>query len=383
MALLAVLLIAVGGVRYGTSGDTLVVSPSIEVGVAEGDENYEFGFISGISGIRDGRFIVSDHLLVRIQVFDSTGTYLRTVGRSGFGPGELQAPSSVASLTTGQMAVVDIGFDAYLWFDPNDAPVARRRRPRDERHLREPIRADARGAFLDSRRGYNRSYRDFTIVRVALDRESEMTVDSLSIPAIPETVIPLEDPTTGFRGGYLRVPFTPYTCWAPLGGGVAYSVDGSYLIQRSLFTGRSDTLVNRGSRAGTRIPLPVGARVRDERIRELREMGERLGLDPSAWIEKIVIPERFPPVLGLFQDPYGRLWVLTADQSGRPLFDVWTQGGRLSGSLKLDTEEWPDLETLAISGTHVLGRFEGEWGQHIVRGFPIPLSLRAQVEAQR
>ncbi len=376
MPLLAVALIAFGGVQSTTPGDTLVVSPTIELGAIGGGESYEFGFISGISGDRDGRFFISDHHFVRIQAYDSTGSYLRTVGRPGFGPGELQAPSSVASLSTGHLAAVDVGFDAYLWFDSDDGPAARRRRPREERHLREPIRADASGAFLDSRRPFDRSYEDFTMVRVELSPEGEMTVDSLSISATPETVIALEDPASGFRGGFLRVPFSPYTCWAPFGEGVAYSADGSYMIQRSFFDGRSDTLVSHGSRAGNRIPLAMAAAVRDERIGELQKMGEQVGVDPRAWIEKLVIPERFPAVLGLYSDPFGRLWVLTADQRGQPSFDVWGQDGHLSVSLKLDTEEWPNLETLAISGTHILGRFEGEWGQHLVRGFPIPLSLR-------
>lgn len=356
--------------------DTVVVEASLQIGTVEGDDNFVFGLISGIDADQGGRILVSDFRLTRVQVYDSTGDYLQTVGRLGHGPGELQAPSSVAALRSGIWALVDVGSDAYLWFDDQGGPIARRRRPRERRFAREPIRADRTGAFLDSRRGYDRSYHEFTIVRVQLNAEDLLTLDSLHIEAIPETGVRLEDPGIGFRGGVFRVPFAPYTVWTPIDGGVAYSVDGTYLIQRSYFDGSADTLIHRQSQHGDPIPAVLAEKVLATPVADLKRLGQRVGADSRSWIEQITIPNRFPPVLGLFSDPFGRIWVLTGDQRGRPVLDVWNQSGDLLGTIALATGDWPEIEKLAISGSHILGIFEGELGVQVVRGFSIPEALR-------
>jgi hypothetical protein len=344
----------------------------------DGDDKYIFGQISGLAADATGRILVSDYRLIRLQVYDSAGRYVRTVGRLGQGPGELQAPMSLAALSNGIVAIVDVGFDAYLWFDARWSSMARRRRPRQQRFAREAIRADGAGSFLDSRRGYDRTYSDFTIVRVSLDGQGSMSLDSLLITAIPETLVRLEDPSVGFRGGAFRIPFAPYTVWTPIRGGVAFSSDGSYLIQRSFFDGRADTLIHRENQRGNPIPKPVAQRVLARPEDQLRALGLRNGLDAERWIEQIELPERFPPVLGLYSDTNGRIWVLGADRMARPTLDVWSQDGNLVGTVTLLTEAWPDLENLAIGPTHILGVFEDELGVQVVRGFAIPETLRQQ-----
>ena len=51
-----------------------------------------FGSITDLLIGPDGDVFVLDELNLVVQVFDQTGTHLRTIGRQGQGPGEIQGP---------------------------------------------------------------------------------------------------------------------------------------------------------------------------------------------------------------------------------------------------------------------------------------------------
>ncbi len=75
------------------------------LGEMEGeDENYWFYHPNDIVGDSEGNLYVLDGGNQRVQKFDNQGKYLKTFGRSGQGPGELQNPLSI-----------DIGEDGHVY----------------------------------------------------------------------------------------------------------------------------------------------------------------------------------------------------------------------------------------------------------------------------
>src|SRR5688572_10567207 len=66
----------------------LGAKPILDIGTAEGDPNYEFGLISGVLKLNDGRWAVADMQANQIRLFDAGGKFLKTAGRRGDGPGE-------------------------------------------------------------------------------------------------------------------------------------------------------------------------------------------------------------------------------------------------------------------------------------------------------
>lgn len=199
MNVLATLALAVGA-SMSTTQDTTLVTASLEIGLTDGAEEYLLGSVSGIAGDRTGRILVSDLQLSRVQVYDSTGSSLQTVGRFGQGPGEMQSLTSIAFLGNDTWACTDIGLDAYLWFDRAGEPITRHRRPRRP-HIRDYIRGDGAGGLLDARRGRERSDSVFYVLRIRLTPDGMMRTDSVLIEAIPESFVPLVDAERGFRGG--------------------------------------------------------------------------------------------------------------------------------------------------------------------------------------
>jgi DNA-binding beta-propeller fold protein YncE len=77
------------------------------VGVLEGGEHEMFGQVAGVSFDAEGRLYVLDRGNHRVVVFGPDGRFLRSLGRRGSGPGELQGPVALA-VTGDQVAVLDL-----------------------------------------------------------------------------------------------------------------------------------------------------------------------------------------------------------------------------------------------------------------------------------
>ncbi len=59
----------------------------------------------------EGHIIVADSRNDRIQIFSSSGMFLRKFGVKGNGPGEFDRPSGVCISPDGHVVVVDFGND--------------------------------------------------------------------------------------------------------------------------------------------------------------------------------------------------------------------------------------------------------------------------------
>jgi hypothetical protein len=115
----------VGQVAWTTTvdstGDTVVVRisgevpasqvrrlvPELEVGAEEGAEEETFGEVGNVLASLDGGLIVHDIGAPAVRVFDPTGTFVRTIGGKGAGPGEYQWVNGIVRLPDGRLALWD------------------------------------------------------------------------------------------------------------------------------------------------------------------------------------------------------------------------------------------------------------------------------------
>lgn len=70
-------------------GDAWTVREALRIGTAEGDADYQFGTIAGITEGRDGSIYVLDQQGQHVKVFGPDGGYRFRFGGAGGGPGEL------------------------------------------------------------------------------------------------------------------------------------------------------------------------------------------------------------------------------------------------------------------------------------------------------
>lgn len=99
------------------AGDAWSVTQAFTIGADTMDVPYQFGRITDIAVAPDGSIYVLDGVAADVRVFDRTGTYVRTIGRRGAGPGELSRVAAGVFITTdGRFAVPDMGNSRINWF---------------------------------------------------------------------------------------------------------------------------------------------------------------------------------------------------------------------------------------------------------------------------
>lgn len=109
---LAVAGIACDGERSADDPSGLSVEPTpvVSIGVEEGEEPYQLDRVFDALVTTDGRIVVSNSSSSELRVFDSTGTYLSTIGRRGAGPMEFaEFSQGRLHLNANQVLAVDEG----------------------------------------------------------------------------------------------------------------------------------------------------------------------------------------------------------------------------------------------------------------------------------
>jgi hypothetical protein len=86
------------------------------IGATDGRGGDVFGSVGDVGFDAAENLYVLDRLNARVVVFDSTGRYLRAMGRRGGGPGELGAPQQMAVTRAGEVIVSDVARRALIVF---------------------------------------------------------------------------------------------------------------------------------------------------------------------------------------------------------------------------------------------------------------------------
>ena len=86
----------------------IIFEEDLTIGVQEGDENYMFGSLVVINSDNEGNFYVTDWDRKTVKKYDHEGSYLKSIGRPGQGPGEFQNISEVRFDVEGNIYLNDV-----------------------------------------------------------------------------------------------------------------------------------------------------------------------------------------------------------------------------------------------------------------------------------
>jgi len=78
---------------------SLTLEEDLCIGLESGDEDYMFAELRSVQVDKDEDIIVLDWKYNVVKVFDKNGKHIRTFGKHGQGPGEIQGPSRSESWT--------------------------------------------------------------------------------------------------------------------------------------------------------------------------------------------------------------------------------------------------------------------------------------------
>jgi hypothetical protein len=346
-------------------GDSVRLVPELRFGALEGQPEYVFGIIDHLAVGPDGRMYVFDRAYRSLRVYDARGQFVRTIGRTGSGPGEYGEVDGLELLSDGRLVLWDYGNSRINLYSPE-------------------------GAFLASWR-----------VRSGLRASQTLMVDSADRIYV-KTVIGMA-PGAPWRFGLLRFDHTgafldsipaPYWPDAPSGGG--------YFLPSQVFTwhpggyfvaGRSDRYAIDVQRPGGVLRIERAVAPVALESAEWDEY-EAFARQAAARTQKRHVPTpRVKPAFGGFvASKDGRLWVLRQAKGVRIApeevetkpgeltqtwrqqreYDVFDRDGHYLGRVPI-----PDRTRLEVMrGDTVWGVTRGEMDEPYVVRFRIERSNR-------
>lgn len=302
-------------------GEGWILEELFRLGTLAGEGPELFGQVSAVSLGGEGDIYVLDGQASEVRVFGPDGTYRRTLGRLGQGPGELNRPAGMALDSQDRLWIMNWGNARYTAFDASTGEL-----DRETRRLASFAAFPWPGRFD----GLDR------LVDVGLDRNGNpailrtdtafVPVDTLRLPRAAE-----EDQITFRRDGMMVMsavePFAPRPAWAPRpDGGIVIGEGAEYRLHRLGFDGDTTMTVEL-----QRDPVQVSEAERDSAMAAWAEMAEETrGATPD---RQPRVRETKPAHGALFVDDRDRIWVHPNRAGGGPAWDVFGEDGRFLGQV--------------------------------------------------
>ncbi|MEX2527105.1 MAG: 6-bladed beta-propeller [Gemmatimonadota bacterium] len=93
----------------------LASQPEVSIGLLEGAPEYLWTRPTAGVRLADGGFAVAETSPAEIRVYDTSGAFVRRIGRSGDGPGEFRTPSAMTVLPGDTLVVWDARLQRLTW----------------------------------------------------------------------------------------------------------------------------------------------------------------------------------------------------------------------------------------------------------------------------
>lgn len=287
----------------------------LSIGVEDGPEEYMLGEVADVALAKDGSLFVFDRQVPVVRHYDASGRFLRSVGRSGSGPGEYRSVSGIATTPDGRLLVWDTGNWRINVYAASGDALAQWTTPSGmsgggTAQFSRALFVDTSGMIIMRRNVYNSP----TVwPRFHADGTPADTIHEPRAPAIG---------TVSARAGNvsvtLPIPFAPrrFVAVSPLGFLVAgFPSRYAFEIHQQ---GRAVVSVQRDVKSE-----PVS---RSERTEGRQRVEERMRQTDPGWTwNGPDIPENKPLYHGLHVGLDGRIWILLTP-------DVRPEIGGISGS---------------------------------------------------
>ncbi len=292
----------------------------LRIGSADGEGPTSFNQIAALTVDPAGRIYVLERQAQEIRVFDSSGAFVRSIGRKGSGPAEFQEAIGMAWDPRGRLWVVDQRNVRYSVFDTAGRLVAEHPRPLS-------------GFFAWSWDGgmdtAGTLYEMYAIVgpsrsTVLLALDSSLKVmDTLPLPSYDGEAYKIERPGMFVSA---TVPFTPSLIWTfDPRGYIWLGRTSPYRICQTRLRGDTVRIIERAYE-----PVPVASEEKDSAVAGMKWFTDQGGkVDPSR------IPDVKPAFDGFFLDDRGHIWVEPVVNGEQPRgLDVFDPEGRYLGRVR-------------------------------------------------
>jgi hypothetical protein len=334
-----------------TANQSWGLEEELRVGTAQGDPDYMFGAITGITVGSDDRIFVLDQQASNIRVFDRNGTLERQFGTSGSGPGQFGPQVGPLLLGPGDtLYVPDLGNQRVNRYT-TDGTMAGSFAIRLERGVPFKWEVTPSGTIVNQVRriAFQPGQANDTLDVVAARNNEGMPTDTLLLMPSGRTL--------NFGGNRPEVTFfSPEPAWTLAGErSVWYGISDSYRI--GLYEeGELTRVITKAFELA-----PLTERDQEVVMNAMRSLVEAAGAPPEAWQllqQTVHFADRFPAYAQFLTGPNGSLWVQhlvipsqLSDEEledfnpqtglGSSKWDVFDGRGRYLGSLDMPERYQP------------------------------------------
>lgn len=299
----------------------------LRIGTAEGDGPDALTDVHDLAVDGAGRLYVLQRIAKSVHVFDSTGRFVRAIGRSGRGPGEFEFPTGMALDAAGRLWVVDPQNGRFTAFDSAGRLLRAPRRELGGYSFTWDGMADAEGRLLEPISVHAPAGRSTAYVRF----DTSFTRSDTLLVSPPVSAEETLAGTYVLRRGpetlFLFVPFAPQDVSRLDPRGFVWTANtGAYRIVQRTLAGDTVRVITREAS-----PLPVTREERAAAIMRLDSLARGASYDAAR------IPTAHPILERLDVAPDGTLWVTLAAREDAPerLLDVFDPAGRYLGQLRV------------------------------------------------
>jgi hypothetical protein len=284
----------------------LELKEDLSLGGPEAQGDYAFGQIRHFIVDDAGSIYVLDQQNANIKVFDASGKFLRTIGRQGQGPGELERPMTLSfNRTMGELAVQQQ--TRRMTYFKTDGTFLRHLSLKDMYALRG--RVDSRGNIY--------------IEELIMEQNDSRYATKKLAPDASVLAVINQTPAPAGRGNKIRA-FLPISYFqVDRSDNLVYGYPETYEIQ---FFGPAEPKV---FKKVTREydPVPVTAEERAEREKDVPP-----GMKPD-----FDFPKNHSAYTRFFLSDLGHLFVQTWETTndGKTLYDIFDAEGRFIGCIPL------------------------------------------------
>lgn len=351
-----------GGTWGKDGGWRLSDEPALQIGVAEGDPDYQMDRVRAALRLGDGRIVVANAGNQQIRWYDANGRLVSTAGRQGGGPGEFQGLTTLRRLPGDTLLAYDVSAFRLSWFDASGKFV--RSAPLQPIGTVPPRFVDrfADGSLLlsSSVRTFgeptNGTRRDTLLFLRA--RPDGQPVDSLPLSPASEAAFQIFSEGGQIRGmNVISMPFMRNVHTATSGDRYWQGTNDTYELTLRRGDGTPERIVRRAME-----PVPVrGAYLDSLRKVQVAENGPEAGKS----LDDVQLPEHLPAFERLLVDDAGHLWVQRLPFPGDvpAEWDVFDGEGKMLGTVRMPA----GFRATHIGADFVLGVWQDEDDVEFVR----------------
>ena len=302
----------------------LTFTPRLTLGGKDSGPESFFRVVRGSVDVdASGNIHVLDFEAKTIAIFDSSGKFLRMLGRPGAGPGELEFPNTVRTASDGSISVFDFSKDGIVRWGRDGSVL-----PSTRIKATNPVQDIAFTA-----EGIVYSWTNF-----ANEAKVERTVLQLERPDSVEDLASIDRPKPSmleFKGCgiMMRLPplFSPEMAWGTNGRRVAVASKVEYEIAIRDSGGRRSIL--RRDVAPREATLDLARREVGDSMR-VRASTIRCAVGPEEVAKQRGFAPLIPAIRTVMVAPDGALWVQrTAPRTDPTIVDLFTAEGDYRGTL--------------------------------------------------